>query len=498
MERKFEVMLIQKKAELDVATHEDPSLNNLFNRVTDQGSWRIKHFADRQFYVIQGLFEVIVASGILLFFNWWVFLVVLIGTLPELFAEIKYGRGNWSLHAGRDELRRKFWEFTWHFNFLPNLVELKIFQNTKNFLNKISDLFKIFHEEEKLVEKRRLTFHLCTLILSQLVIAFSIFFFTTQVVKGVILIGTLVFVLSSVSSFRSSLSGLFLNIGRQYQDSLFVSDVFSMIELKPRLSEKINGVLLDQNKSPEIIFDKVTFRYPGTKEDTLKNFSLKISPGEKIALVGVNGAGKTTFVKLLCRFYDPTEGKITINGHDLRDIDLQSWYYILGVIFQDYAKYHLEVKDAIALGRSSGGLSIDLVKESAQASEADIFIEEWENKYDQMLGKEFTGGVEPSIGQWQKLALAKAFYRNPHVLILDEPTSSIDAVAEAKIFEKLEKTTKERTVIFISHRFSTVRKADKIVVIENGEITEVGSHKKLLDLNKTYAKLFRLQAKEYL
>ncbi|MDP3696554.1 MAG: ATP-binding cassette domain-containing protein, partial [Candidatus Taylorbacteria bacterium] len=281
------------------------------------------------------------------------------------------------------------------------------------------------------------------------------------------------------------------------QDSFFVSDIFKLLDMKPVIKKSEKGIVLDSHKTFEIAFEHVTFVYPGTKKAVLKDFSLKISPGEKIALVGVNGAGKTTFVKLLCRFYEPDEGKITIDGHDLREIDLESWYSQLGAIFQDYSRYHFIVKEAIALGRTGNISSLEKVKEAAKASEADTFIEEWEKKYEQMLGKEFTEGVEPSIGQWQKLALARTFYRDPLVLILDEPTSSIDAEAEAKIFEKLEALPKDRTVILISHRFSTVRQADKIGVVEDGQLKELGSHEDLLKLNGTYARLFTLQAKGY-
>ncbi len=305
------------------------------------------------------------------------------------------------------------------------------------------------------------------------------------------------FIFASIQDLRQSLSGLFSNLGRQYQDNLFVSDVFKLLDTEPVIKKPFKGIILNPDKTPEVVFDNVSFSYPGTNKAVLKNFSLKINPGEKIALVGINGAGKTTLIKLLCRFYDPDEGKITLDGHDLKDIDPESWYYQVGAIFQDYAKYHFIVKEAIAIGRTGATSSIEKVKEAAKAGEADVFIEEWEKKYEQMLGKEFTEGVEPSIGQWQKLALARTFYRDPKVLILDEPTSSIDAEAEAKIFEKLEALPRDRTVILISHRFSTVRQADKIGVIEDGQLKELGSHEDLLKINGTYAHLFTLQAKGY-
>lgn len=497
LEEKFDTLVIQKKGEIDVAIHEDPKHKDLFNRVTEEGTWRVRNFIDREFFIFQNVIEVTIASIILIFSQWWVFLVILIGTLPELIVEARYGRMVWGIHTGRAETKRKYWELHGHFNILSSLVELKLFQNTKYFLSTIRELFRSFQSEEKKNERKKLTHQLIVLCFSQVVIAFAIVYFTLQVVKGNLLIGTLTFVLASIGDLRQSLSGLFTNLGRQYQDSLFVTDIFKMLDLKPIVKKPEKGIVLDQNKTPEIIFENVTFSYPGTKKKVLKNFSLKIASGEKIALVGINGAGKTTFVKLLCRFYDPDEGRIIVGGHDLREIDLETWYNQLGAIFQDYARYHFVVKEAIAVGRSGSASSLEKVKEAAKASEADTFIEEWEKKYESMLGKEFTEGIEPSIGQWQKLALARTFYRDPKVLILDEPTSSIDAEAEAKIFEKLELLPRDRTVILISHRFSTVRQADKIGVIEDGELRESGIHEDLLKLNGIYANLFNLQAKGY-
>ncbi|HLC70313.1 MAG TPA: ABC transporter ATP-binding protein, partial [Patescibacteria group bacterium] len=310
-------------------------------------------------------------------------------------------------------------------------------------------------------------------------------------------VGTLTFFLASITDFRLSLSGLFQNLGQQYQDGLFVNDVFTLLDTKPVIQIPPKAIQLDQKKTPTIIFDNVSFAYPGAEVLSLKNISLTIVPGEKLAFVGANGAGKTTLVKLLCRFYDPTEGRILIDGYDLKNIDLESWYFHLGALFQDYQNYRFLVKEAIAFGRTGEKPSFEKVQLSARTAEADVFIEKWEQQYEQQLGKDFTGGVEPSIGQWQKLALARAFYREPRVLILDEPTSSIDAEAESKIFEKLEKLPKDRTVILISHRFSTVRQANRIAVIEGGELKELGTHQELLKENKTYARLFKMQAKGY-
>ena len=497
LEAKFETEIIKKKGEIDVAIHESPEYNNLFNLVSENGTWRVRSFLDRHFFLLQNLVEVVIASTILIFSQWWVFLIILAGTLPELVTEARYGRQVWGIHSGRAEIRRKYWDLHRHFQWLPSIVELKIFQNIPYFISTIKELFQSFQDEERKNERKKLGYQLISITISQTAIIFATVWFVVQVVDGNLLIGTFTFILASVSDLRQSLSGLFMNMGKQYQDSLFVTDIFKLLDTKPAVKRPIKGTLLDPQKTPEITFENVSFAYPNTKKLVLKNLSLKVPAGEKLAVIGVNGAGKTTLVKLLCRFYDPTEGRILIAGHDLKEIDLESWYYQLGIVFQDYGNYHFLVKEAIAIGRVGPETSLEKVKEAAKASEADIFIEEWERGYNQMLGKEFTGGVEPSIGQWQKLALAKTFYRDPRVLILDEPTSSIDASSEAKIFERLEMLPQDRTVILISHRFSTVRKARKIAVIEDGGIKEFGTHGELLKLKGTYARLFNIQAKGY-
>ncbi len=497
MEEKFDTIVIQKKGEIDVAVHEDPKQQDLFNRITEEGTWRLRSFSDRQFFIIQNIIEVAIAAVVVLIFRWWVFLILLVGTLPELAVEMRYGRDVWSIHSERSENRRRYWYLHQHFERLPSLIELKLFQNTQYFLTQIRELFRNFQMEEKKNERKKLRWQIVALVMAQLAIAFASAYFVWEVVRGGLQIGTLVFVLASIANLRQSLSGLFGNLGRQYQDSLFVTDVFRLLDIPPALTRPPSGFVLPANQTPAVVFDRVSFAYPGTTTLALKDFSLTIEAGEKVALVGANGAGKTTFVKLLCRFYDPTAGRILVGGRDLKEINLESWYNLLGALFQDYAHYYFIVQEAIAIGRTSEPTSPIKVRSAAQASEASAFIEEWDKKYEQMLGKEFAGGIEPSIGQWQKLALARAFYRDARVLILDEPTASIDTEAEAKIFDRLEKLTSDRTVLLISHRFSTVRHATKIGVLENGQLKELGRHEDLLKLNELYARLFKLQARGY-
>lgn len=499
LERMLMLKMFNHRAFLDVATYEDPKNQNLLQTVNENGIWRAQGFIDRQYFILENIISAITAAGIIAFANPFLFVCVFLATLPELFVEMKYGRNVWNIFASRAELKRKFFDVQSHITNSKRLTELKLFQNTKYFVQLIQEVFDTFKKEELTNEHKKFVKQSLSLLLSQGALAFATTFFIYEVAEGTLAIGTLTFLLASMISLRQALSGLFRNIGKQYQDSLFVTDMLSFLALKPILTlpEKSTALALPPDTTPEIVFENVTFKYPDAPTPVLKNFSLTIRHGDKVALVGVNGAGKTTFVKLLCRFYEPTEGRILIGGKDLRTIDIDTWHAMLGVLFQDYSKYNFLVKETIALGNTRKTTEIEAVKKAAHAAEADVFIEEWEKSYDAMLGNTFTKGVEPSIGQWQKLALARTFYRDPRVLVLDEPTAAIDAEAEARIFEKLEALPSDRTVLLISHRFSTVRNANQICVIKDGELHEHGTHEALLAKNGTYAKLFHLQAKGY-
>ena len=448
------------------------------------------------FYMIQNILELIIGAVVIFSFKPWLFLIVLVGLIPELIVEAKYSRNIWSIDAAKGEIKRRYWNLQYHFKSLSNIIELKLLNLAPNFIGKISGLFRIFRGGEEATERKRFTRSTLAAVASTGAVGIALGWGVNQVLLGMMQIGTLTFLFSTVMDLRQSLSGLFQNLARQYKDSLYLSDTFKFLDLEPVITNTHSPVVLDKNVTPEIKFENVWFGYDKDKP-ILKNINLTIKAGEKLAIVGVNGAGKTTFIKLLCRFYDPTRGRILLNGKDIREIELASWYELLGALFQDYSRYNFIVSESIAVTVPGKKSSIEKVKEAAKSAEADIFIQEWDNNYGQMLGKEFEGGVEPSSGQWQKLALARTFYRDPKIFILDEPTSSIDAEAEAKIFDKLEALPDDRTVILISHRFSTVRHAHQIIVLEDGTISEQGTHRELVRLEGTYARLLKLQAKGY-
>lgn len=493
----FQIDIAKKKGSLDVATHENPKHNDLFNRVRENGLYRIHNFTDRQFFIVQSILEILFSVTIIVVISPVLLVILVLASMPELVTEVRYGKEVWGIWGAKSEVRRRFWSINQHLDRLSSIIELKLFQNVGHFIELIRSLLVDFQKEQIRAEKRKLIAQIIGIICSQLAIGGAIVWLVLQTTQGAYQIGTFLFFISSIAQLRQSLSSLFGSLGRQYQDGLFVRDVFRLLDLPPTITSSTHPIRLSPEKTPTITFENVSFSYPGSDRVILANISLEIPPGEKLAIVGANGAGKTTFVKLLCRFYDPTGGRILIDGHDIKTIDLESYYALLGALFQEYGMYDFVVKDLIALGRTSTPKHMDRVERAAAESESASFIKEWDKGYDQLLGKQFTDGVEPSIGQWQKLALARTFYRDARILILDEPTSSIDAEAEAKIFEKLEHLPSDRTALLISHRFSTVRQASRICVLEDGTISELGSHKELLANNKTYARLFRMQAKGY-
>jgi ATP-binding cassette subfamily B protein len=320
---------------------------------------------------------------------------------------------------------------------------------------------------------------------------------THEALVGRIAVGGLLLAFSTYTRFYQTVNGYVESISFTEEAARYAARWFELFDIKPNIVSQSNAVQVDFSKPPLVEFKNVSFRYPSETNETplvLKNISVVINPGEKIAIVGVNGAGKTTLIKLLCRIYDPTTGQILVNGTDLRNLDLEQWQQALGILFQDFPVYNLTIRESIGVGRIDEPIDEERLRKAAHYSGADEFIE----NYDQLIWKEFKDGVDLSKGQHQRLAVARMFYRAAAITILDEPTASIDAVTEERIFTSLEKNMGGKTVILITHRFSTVKNADKILVLEHGEIVEQGSHRVLMEKKSRYADLYIMQAKRYL
>ncbi len=318
-----------------------------------------------------------------------------------------------------------------------------------------------------------------------------------QTVNHVFSIGTLVFLTQSIMNASTNISQIFSTLSSIADQALFLTDLLAFFEMKPSVTSKPDALPAPRPIVHGFEFQDVSFTYPGTERRVLDGLNFRLEPGERIALIGQNGQGKTTIVKLMTRLYDPTAGRVLLDGADLRDYDVEDLCREIGVIFQDFMRYEMKARENIAVGRIEYLHDDDRIHDAAEKSLADGVIQRLPRKYDQMLGRRFEGGVDLSGGEWQKLALARAYLREAQVLILDEPTAALDARAEYEVFKRFNELTASKMALFISHRFSTVRMAERIIVLENGAIAEEGSHERLMRYGGRYAEMFELQASSY-
>jgi ATP-binding cassette subfamily B protein len=318
-----------------------------------------------------------------------------------------------------------------------------------------------------------------------------------RAVHGSYSIGTFYFITNAIVQASSSLQQVFSTASGIADQALFLTDLIAFFEMKPMVQSKPNALPSPRPIRKGFEFHNVSFAYPGTERKVLKDFNFTLSPGERIALIGENGQGKTTVVKLITRLYDPTEGQILLDGVDLREYSLEDLHKEIGVIFQDFMRYEMSASENISIGRVELPHTEAEIESAADKSLAAGVIAKLAHGYDQMLGRRFEGGVDLSGGEWQKIALARAYLRDAQLLILDEPTAALDAKSELEVFERFAELTEGKMALLISHRFSTVRMADRIVVLEGGRLVEAGNHSQLMALGGRYAAMFEMQAASY-
>lgn len=490
-------IVFEKISNLDIYYFENDEFRNLLEKVRESVGYRPQRLIDNLLFSFQSALQLAIAFFALIHLNVFFMVLILIVSIPEFITQTYRSKIAWGIWDTESPLRKRF-------GYLANLLqhhkeikEIKLFNLASKFLHEVRDLQYTFYNNNKNIVKKTFYSDMIFNSLSALVfIGIEIYIIMEALAKRVT-VGDIAFYTGVVTNFQNGLGGLLRNVNEVFDSSLYVKSIFEVLDAEPVVVQKDNAIKLSITKPPVIEFKNVDFAYPGTETKILNNFSIKIEPGEKIAFVGENGAGKSTIIKLLARFYDVTKGEILIDGVNLKDIDLKSWYEYIGILMQDFNKYEDIVRDNIYYGKVSQPISIKEVISASSLAGAHGMVVKFEKGYEQMLGRMFEGGLELSGGQWQKVALARAFFRNAPVLVLDEPTASIDAKAESEIFNKVEKLSKDKTVIIISHRFSTVRNADKIYVVDNGKIIESGTHQELIKINGQYATLFNLQAKGY-
>lgn len=489
--------VLNKISSLDIYYFENDQFRDLLEKTKDSIGWRPQNLLDNIFFSAQSLLQVIIAFVALIKLNWVFVVPIVFITVPEFFLQTYRSRLSWSIWGAQTPERKRYGYLTHILQHHKEIKEIKMFSLAKSFIREARKIQEKFYGENRKVATKTFGFESGINVASTIVFIGIELYVIFLALARKVTVGDINFYTGVVSNFQNGLNGLLRNVNQIFEQSLYVKSIFEVLDLKPFVAPPDPGFRFSLRKPPTIEFKNVDFAYPGSTKNILKNFNLVIKPGEKIAFVGENGAGKSTIIKLLARFYDVDAGEILINEVNIKKLDLDDWYKSLGVLFQDFNRYEDTVGKNIYYGKVYEKYDLNKISHAASQSGASSMIGTLDKKYEQMLGKMFKEGVELSGGQWQKIALSRAFFRSAPILVLDEPTSAIDAKAEAEIFDRVERLSKDKTVIIISHRFSTVRNADKIYVVENGKIAESGDHKTLIKLDGQYAALFRLQAKGY-
>ncbi len=491
-----ELHILEQREKIDIAKYEEPEFQDLIQRTFRNGPNPIYQLGNAQFDILRSISSLVVGTFLAIHFNLWIYAIVILTAVPSFLTDVKFAGFSWSIWAKDSPEQRRFGDLRQHINGKTFLIETKLLQSKKKLFAWMRKILEDNAQKLFSLESTRLWQTSVADILALCGFAVGLILVVKGVLSGIYEVGVLVYMMSTLSSVRNSIGNLLSTLSGQFENHLIVQDMVEFFNTKPVIIESEDPKQLKFSSAPEIIFENVSFKYKNSSKYSLENINMTFRAGENIGLVGNNGAGKTTLVKLLCRIYDPTEGRILINGLDLKEVATAEWWSYLAVMFQDYASYDFTVKDAIAIGRPDKPTNLTKVVEAAHVSQAHTFIEEWKDKYDEQLGVEFKG-KEPSKGQRQKLSIAKVLYRDGLVMILDEPTASVDAESEAKIFDSIENLPKDRTAILISHDFSTISECDKIFVLDKGVLIEEGDHKELMKNKGLYAELYNLQAKRF-
>ncbi|MBD2676912.1 MULTISPECIES: ATP-binding cassette domain-containing protein [Nostoc] len=494
--QRVNVLILEKALTLDLRQFEDSEFYDKLTNARREASVRPLSLVNRTFGLVQNALSLFTYGILLVNFSVWAVLMLILAAIPVFIAETKFAGEAFRLFSWRaSETRQQ--------HYLENLLaredfvtEVKLYQLGQMLLGRYRNLFEqLYGEDRDLTLRRGLWGYLLSLVSTgAFYVAYA--WIVLETVQGKISLGDMTMYLTVFRQGQSTFSNALTSIGGMYEDNLYLSNLYDFLEEK--VPKSWGKATVGLNPQDGIRFENVSFTYPGSSKPALRNISLHLKPREKLAIVGENGSGKTTLIKLLTRLYTPDSGRIFLDGLDLQEWDVDVLRRRIGVIFQNFVRYQFTVGENIGVGDVEHLENETLWETAAQKGMAQSFIDQLPQSFQTQLGRWFKGGQELSGGQWQKIALSRAFMRSQaDILVLDEPTSAIDAQAEFEIFNHFRAITQNQMVLLISHRFSTVRMADKILVIENGEVIEQGTHEELLQLGGRYAKLFLLQAAGY-
>jgi len=486
-----------KSVEVDLQFYESPEYHDTLHRAQREAPFRPMRIVTELAQVIQGGLSLLAVTGLLFSFHWLLVVALLVTALPGVLVKARFSNRLYQWTTRKTPTERLLRYLNHMLTTIESAKEIRLFGLGEVFRARHRDLRRSITGERLGLVARRSVAEVLAQMVAIAAVTGSMLVIARRALAGGVTIGDMVMYFAAFQRAQDFFREMLTGMAGLYEDNLFLGDFKKFIELPPAVLDPPRPQPFPRPLKRGIEFDSVSFRYPGTEPFALKNVSFEIRPGEQVALVGENGSGKTTLVKLLCRLYDPTEGAIRIGGIDLRDLALADLRSQLAVVFQDYTRYQLSARDNIWVGNVLLPPDTPRVEEAARRTGADGIIQSLRYGYDTMLGRQFEQGAELSLGQWQKLALARAFLRESPILVLDEPTAALDPRSEAEVFAQFQQLAIGRMAILISHRLSTVRNTDRIIVMMDGAIAESGGHDQLLEQAGLYAQLYETQARSY-
>ncbi len=494
--RHVSIRVMKHAAELDLLAYENPVFYDRLDRARVQATDRLGMIQSIG-RLVQQVATVVSLSISIMLFSPWLMLLLVAGVLPAFLGESHFAFLGYAKNFRQTPIRRQLDYLRVLGGSREAAKELKLFGLNEFLTERFTRLSDEIYDENVALSRRRLIAGSFLSLVGTMGYYSAYVFVIWRTISGALSIGTLTFLSGAILQASSNIQQIFSTLSGIADQALFLTDLLAFFEMQPTIRSKPNGLAAPRPILRGFEFRDVSFRYPGSPRLILDRMNFRLQPGERVALIGENGQGKTTVVKLITRLYDPTEGQILLDGVDLREYSLEDLYHEIGVIFQDFMRYEMTARENIAIGRVEEVDNLALLRSAARKSMADNVIARLPRGYEQMLGGRFDGGLDLSGGEWQKVALARAYLRNAQLLILDEPTAALDARSEFEVFHRFAELTTGKMALFISHRFSTVRMADRIVVLDNGRIAEEGSHDQLAGMGGRYAEMFEMQAASY-
>ena len=490
-------ILHAKSVDADLEFYENPSSYDTLHRAQEEAPSRPTRVVSSLMQISQNTVSLVAMAGLLLYALHWTFVLVLIvAAVPGLLVKLRFTSAIFQLRRRQTATERQVVFLNYLLTAEHFAKEIRLFLLGDFFISRARGLRRDLRHQRFQIAKRRSAGELITQVCATLAVFGSFGFLAYRTLEGALTVGAMIMYYQAFQRGQSALQDLLAGATDLYENNLFLANLYEFLDLKPQVASPLHPRPVPAPLKQGIIFEQVGFTY-GNGSVVLDDISFHLKPGETLALVGENGSGKTTLIKLLCRLYDPSRGRILVDGIDVREMELEAWRREVSVVFQDYVHYPMTARENIWLGDATLAPGDERVEAAARRSGAHETIEALKYGYETMLGNTFNDGAELSIGQWQKIALARAFLRQAQVIVLDEPTSALDAQAEADVFEQFHELARGRTAVLISHRLATVKMADQILVLEKGHIIETGTHASLMERGGAYRRMYMLQASQY-